>query len=176
MLLGAHLFSLGGYTLVFKYLIHQSDVQIVKQMYAGKPGSQKLIELKIPVHMPTVQDWTDYEPIVGQIELADGYYNYVGLKMTRDTMSLLCLPNHVKTQLVKENFIMAKDFTDVPMSKKGAEPLAKKVNLGYDHVYQVLDCTYTQLATLVKPVIVKEHIHLDHPYIESPGKPPNASC
>lgn len=176
MVLGVFLFNMGGYDLAFKYLIHQSDVQIVKKMYSEKNGSANLIELKIPVHMPTIQDWSEYEHITGQIELNDGYYNYVGLKMTRDTMSLLCLPNHVKDLLVKGNLIVAKNLNDVPLSKKGPEPVSKKVDQGYDNVYQVIKCDYRQFAEQINPVVTKEKIHPEHPYIESPGKPPNHSC
>jgi hypothetical protein len=176
VLLSAHLFSLGGYTLVFDYLINRSDVQLVKQVYENKTNSAKLIELKVPVHMPTIQDWPEYEHVVGQIQLHDGYYNYMGLKMTRDTMYLLCLPNHVKDQLVKGNLIVAKDLSDVPLSKKGAEPVSKKVNAGYDNVCQVVNCDYKQFADLVTPTTSKESLYSEHPYIESPGKPPNFSC
>lgn len=176
LVLGVFLFNMGGYDLAFKYLIHQSDVQIVKKMYNEKNGAAKLIELKIPVHMPTIQDWTEYAHISGQIELNDGYYNYVGLKMTRDTMSLLCLPNHVKDLLVKGNLIVAKNLSDVPLGKKGPDPVSKKVDQGYDNVYQVIRCDYRQFAEQMKLVVIKEKIHTDHPYIESPGKPPNYSC
>lgn len=176
MLLGIFVLNIGGYAFVFDYFIHRSDVQLVKQMYDNKRSSAKLIELKIPVHMPTIQDWSEYEHIVGQIQLNTGYYNYVGLKMTRDTMYLLCQPNHVKDQLVKAHLIIAKDLNDVPLSKKGAEPVSKKGSPGYDNVYQTIKCNYKQFATLVSPVVVKQYAQFDHPYIESPGKPPNSSC
>jgi hypothetical protein len=177
LLLGVHLFYLGGYTVVFQYFIHRSDVQLVKQMYDNKVDDAKLLELKVPVHMPTIQDWTEYEHIEGQIQLNNGYYDYVRLKMTRDTMYLICLPNNVKTNLVKANIIMAKNLNDVPLSKKGANnPLAKKADLGYDHVYQVPSCNYTPLAKLVKGFSNFRSYGLNDPYIESPGKPPNAAC
>jgi hypothetical protein len=176
LLLSAHLFNLGGYALVFRYFIQRSDREIVKQMYDNKVNSAKLLEIKIPVHMPTIQDWPEYEHIEGQIQLKDGYYNYVRLKMTRDTMSFICLPNTVKDHLVKGNLIVAKDLNDVPMSKKGAEPMSKKVNLGYDNFYQVINCNYKPSAELITPVDYSLLSHLDKPYIESPGKPPNFSC
>lgn len=176
ILLGAHLFMLGGYTLVFQYFIQRSDVEIVKQMYDNKESSAKLIELKVPVHMPTIQDWADYEHVTGQIQLSDGYYNYVGIKMTRDTMSLLCLPNHVKDKLVKANLIIAKDINDVPLSKKGAAPVMKKVIELYNEPYQLLKNDKRSFTELAKPVVYSSIQHPDHPYIESPGKPPNTSC
>ncbi|HTE00046.1 MAG TPA: hypothetical protein VK668_12210 [Mucilaginibacter sp.] len=176
-LLGVHLLNLGGYALVFQYFIHRSDVQIVKQMYDNKVNSKKLIELKVPVNMPTIQDWTEYEHIAGQIQLNDAYYNYVRLKMTRDTMYLICLPNTVKANLEKANVIMAKNLNDVPMSKKGTTaPSVKKVDFGYDHVYQVLKCDYTPLANMIRAIDLTPATHLADPYIESPGKPPNFSC
>ena len=178
LLLSVHLFYLGGYTLVFQYFINRSDVQIVKQMYDNKFDSTKLLELKVPVHMPTIQDWTEYEHIEGQIQLNNAYYNYVRLKMTRDTMYLICLPNSVKANLVKANVIMAKNLNDVPLSKKGAtnNPLTKKVNLVYDNVDQVLQCDYAPLSERAGIIVSPASAHLANPYIESPGKPPNAAC
>ena len=177
LLLSVHLFYLGGYTLVFQYFINRSDVQIVKQMYDNKFDSAKLLELKVPVHMPTIQDWTEYEHIEGQIQLNNAYYNYVRIKMTRDTMYLVCLPNNVKANLVKANVIMAKNLNDVPLSKKGAtNPLTKKVILVYDDVIQAEQCKYTPLTQLVRVLTSHQSSYLTNPYIESPGKPPNVAC
>ena len=177
MLLGAHLMMLGGYALLVDYFIKRSDTEIVKQMYAAKPGSQKLMELKIPVHMPTIQDWTEYVHVVGQIQLNDGYYNYVGIKMSRDTMSLLCLPNHVKDKLVKAHLIIAKDINgNVPISKKGAEPLTKKISSGYDNVYQLVNCDFKPIGSHINVVTNGILPTVPDPYIASPGKPPNVSC
>ena len=177
LLLSAHLINIGGYVLVYQYFIHKSDVEIVKQMYDNKINSAKLLELKVPVNMPTIQDWTEYEHIEGQIQLNNAYYNYVRLKMTRDTMYLICLPNNVKANLLKANVIMAKNMSDVPLSKKGpATPSAKKINSGYDNVYQLVECKYAQLPELVRVVNNSYSSHLTSPYIESPGKPPNFSC
>jgi len=176
VLLGAHLFTLGGYAFVFDYLMHRSDVEIVKQMYDNKKDAVKLLEIKIPVNMPTIQDWPEYEHIEGQIQLNGAYYNYVRLKMTRDTMSLICLANTTKANLAKTNIIIAKDFNDVPLSKKGAQPLAKKVTLGYDNVYQVIKCDYKPYANVLRTSDQTKTFSLEHPYIESPGKPPNAFC
>src|SRR6185312_12637225 len=168
---------LGGYTLLCDYFIDRSDTEIVKQMYNGKPGSAKLIELKVPVHMPTIQDWPEYVDIVGQIQLKDGYYNYVALKMSRDTMSLLCLPNHVKDKLVKAHLIIAKDINgNVPLNKKGSDPLTKKAVSGYDNVDQVVKCDYQPFAQQVRLIYNISIQHHENPYVESPGKPPNFSC
>ena len=167
---------LGGYTLLVDYFIKRSDSEIVKTMYNGNTGSAKLMELKIPVNMPTIQDWTEYVHVVGQIQLKEGYYNYVAIKMTRDTMSLLCLPNHVKDKLVKANLIIAKDLNgNVPINK-GADPISKKVTSGYDNVFQIVKCDFKPFGKISTPIYITQIVHLSCPYIEAPGKPPNFSC
>ena len=177
MLLTVHLFYLGGYMVVFQYFMHRSDVQIVKQLYDNKIDNVKLVELKVPVNMPTIQDWPEYEHIQGQIQLNNAYYNYVRLKMTKDTMYLICLQNDIKTKLEKANVIMAKNVNDAPLSKKGATNSSnKKADQVYDHVYQILKCDYTPLAKLVKETITFHLTRLSNPYIECPGKPPNTAC
>ncbi|MDB5025146.1 MAG: hypothetical protein JWP78_2901 [Mucilaginibacter sp.] len=146
-------------------------------MYENKVSAQKLVELKVPVNMPTIQDWAEYEHIEGQIQLNNAYYNYVRLKMTRDTMYLICLPNNAKANLIKANVIMVKNLNDVPLSKKGANnSTTKKAEWGYDNVYQVVKCDYKPPAELVREINNTLAVDLTNPYIESPGKPPNTSC
>ncbi|MGN6397280.1 MAG: hypothetical protein ACTHMI_17055 [Mucilaginibacter sp.] len=175
VLLGIHLFSIGGYTLLYRYYMHQSDVQIVKEIFDNKVNDAKLIELKIPVHMPTVQDWDEYEVIQGQIQLKDTYYNYVRMKLTRDTMYFVCIPNNVKTRLAKANVIAAREFSDVPFSKKGHEAPVKKVNSLSDYTLETFGYTYTNFETHITSVNRRVSFILDSPFIESPGKPPNFS-
>jgi hypothetical protein len=172
VLLSVHLFNLGGYALVYQYFINQADVQMVKQIYSSKINDAKFIELKIPVHMETITDWSDYEVIAGQIQLKDAYYNYVKLKMTRDTMYFICLPNKAKTQLVKANIITAKQINDVPLSKKG-DTAAKKVNSLSEYNLQAFNYQYSVMGASLKPNYCSEIADPIHPYIGSPGKPPN---
>jgi hypothetical protein len=174
VLLSIHLFSMGGYSLLFQYYIHQSDVQMVKQIFDNKIDDTKLIEIKIPVNMPTIQDWSEYEVIQGQIQLKNAYYNYVRLKMTRDTMYFICIPNTVKTQLVKANIITAKEINDVPLTKKGQQAPLKKVNTSLsEYNLQAFQYRYADFETRIKPVAKTVHFTLNSPFIDSPGKPPN---
>lgn len=177
LLLCMQLFYLGGYMLAFQYFMNKSDDQIVSQLYSNGTNSSKLIKLKIPVHMPTLDDWTDYANIQGQVQVKDSYYNYVRLKMTKDTLYLICLPNTVKANLAKANIIMTKNLNDIPLSKRGANNSStKKAESTYDHFYQIVKCDYVPLAELIKVTPHLEVTHLSSPYIESPGKPPNIAC
>lgn len=173
ILLGIHLFNMGGYSLLFQYYIHKSDVQMVKQIFDNKIDNAKLLEIKIPVNMPTVQDWTEYEVVQGQIQLKDAYYNYVRLKMTRDTMYFICIPNTVKTRLVNANIITAKEINDVPLSKKGHDTTIKKVNTLSEYNLQAFQYNYLAFETQLKPGNKSVSFKLNSPFIDSPGKPPN---
>ena len=172
-LLCAHLLNWGGYAVFLQYFMHRSDEQIVKQMYDTRFDNSKLIEIKVAVNMPTVQDWSDYQNIQGQIQYKGSYYNYVRLKMTKDTMSFMCLPNTVKNHLEKARQVAEKNMADVPLNKKGHEASSKKADFGYDNVYDIVKCDYTQFAVQLNHITNNGFSRLTNPYIESPGKPPN---
>jgi hypothetical protein len=146
---------------------------MVKQIYSNAINDSHFIELKIPVHMPTITDWDDYEVVAGQIQLKDAYYNYVKLKMTRDTMYFVCLPNKTKTRLVHANIITAKEIADVPLSKK-TDAAAKKVNSAIsEYNLQAFQYQHLVFETAVAPNYGAVSTSLNFPYIDSPGKPPN---
>jgi len=174
ILLSVHLFNLGGYALLFQYYIQKSDTQMVKQIFDNKIDSNKFIEIKIPVHFPTMQIMDDYVVLEGQIQLKDVFYNYVKMKMTRDTMYFVCIPNTSKTRLVNANIITAKEINDIPLSKKGHhDPLAKRINTLSEYHLQAFLYSYAEFETLLKQIRRSEPYHLNHPFINSPGKPPN---
>jgi hypothetical protein len=175
-LLSIHLFSMGGYALLFQYYIHQSDVKMVKEIFDNKVDNAKLIEIKIPVNMPTIQDWDEYEVITGQIQLKDAYYNYVRLRMTRDTMYFVCVPNTNKTRLVNANIITAKEINDVPISKKGHDAAVKKVNTLSEYNIQAFQYNYVAPEMQLKPNDKSIFVKITDPFISSPGKPPNFGC
>jgi hypothetical protein len=175
LLLNVHLFNLGGYQFVFQYFIHQSEVQIVKEIYENKIDATKLVEIKIPVHLPGIQKWKDYVRVNGQLQLKGVYYNYLRYKMSPDTMSFICIANSVKTRLVSANLIIAKEINDVPLSKKGHDNL-KKASFGNDYSFQVVNYQFIAFSTLLKHIENPIVYQLNNPYIELPGQPPNFAC
>jgi len=107
-----------------------------------------LVSVKVPVKMPTIEDWKDYVPIAGQIQFENNSYNYVKLRMTRDTLYLLCIPNYKKTRLINQNIINARKIADIPNSKKDRVPFGKLSTLS-DYNCQVVKYIFiTPIATL----------------------------
>ena len=146
---------------------------MVKQIFDNKINEAQLLEIKIPVNFPTVTDWNDYEEIAGQIQLKDAFYNYVRLKITRDTMYLICLPNTFKTRVVNANIIAAKEISDVPLTKNGHNPATKKGNLFSEFKIAAFQYYHSRFGIFLKHGPTSISLDFNRPFIDSPGKPPN---
>jgi len=96
-----------------------------------------LVSVKVPVKMPTIDDWNDYVPIAGQVQFQNNSYNYVKMRMTKDTLYLMCIPNYKKTRLISQNIINARKIADIPNSKKDHVPFGKLSTLS-DYNCQVV--------------------------------------
>lgn len=172
-MLAVLVFNMGGYMLLFQYSIHESDQFANEQISKGFYKPDELVEIKIPVRMPYVQEQRQYENISGQIQLRGNCYNYVALKMTRDTMYVKCVPNYTKTKLVNDNVINAKEVSDSPLAKKNHTPPVKKS--GIDNEY---NCTIALFNLAVParalhiPFIYAEPKTLNV-YLSALGQPPD---
>lgn len=125
-LLSIHLFNLGGYHLLYQYFIYQSDKVMNEHIARNMYNIHDLVEVKVPVHLSISSDWTEFETITGQIQFREDCYNYVKLKLTRDTIYVMCVPNYEKTRLINANIICAKSIADLPAGKHDNLPSLKK--------------------------------------------------
>jgi hypothetical protein len=175
VLLAVHLFYAGGYVILFQYLINQSNQFIENQISKGLYNPKDLIELKLPVHLPNVQSWSDYLPVSGQLQLKDESYNYVKLKVTQDTLYIKYVPNYRTTRLINANIICAKNVSDLPSGKRDTTSSFKKINFDVislerlrlserrprpdGHQYKIYDMAY-----------------MKNPALDTPFMPPDLSC
>ncbi|MFA6084305.1 hypothetical protein [Mucilaginibacter sp.] len=174
MMLAVLVFNMGGYMLLFQYFINESDQFANEQISKGYYKTDELVEIRIPVRMPYVQEQRQYENISGQIQLRGNCYNYVALKMTRDTMYVKCIPNYVKTKLVNDNVITAKEVSDTPLSKKNQLPLVKKTGLDNDYNYTVTLFDLSVPAKAIRSQLVYIAPKTLHTYLSLPAQPPEA--
>jgi hypothetical protein len=170
------LFNLGGYGLFFQYMINRSDNKIIDRINNNHYHNSDLVEVKIPVDLPTLQDWTEFEAVGGQVQFKNNKYNYAEIKMTRDTLYLLVIPNHDRTKLVNANIIYAKQVNDIPLSKKSHNSLIKK---------SISESEYRYIQLSYKATIPVNHINyyrdyaffnIIKPFLGIPGQPPEASA
>ncbi len=125
MLLGCHLFYIGGALAVHEYLSYRADQFYNEQAGKGLYNVKELTEVIIPVKLSQAEDWKAYEDVSGHIQFGEHSYNYVKMKLTRNAMYLMCIPNYEKTQLIEQNVINAKGAKEVPVPKKAHAPQFK---------------------------------------------------
>jgi hypothetical protein len=171
ILLAVQLFNIAGPLLLYQYLVYQSEKLFEEQISKNNYEPDDLFEVKIPVKMSTVQDWTDYAYISGRVEFKSTDYNYVKLKMTRDTIYLMCVPNYKTTKLSTNNIIDAKGVPEIPVNKKEHVPFGKTSTPGLFGY-----CT-PQYGFFVPALIVSANPHdslssIVNPAIAFPGEPP----
>ncbi|MEO6151081.1 MAG: hypothetical protein ABIN95_09475 [Mucilaginibacter sp.] len=165
------LFNIGGYALVFNYLIYRSDSSISEQINNSSFKPAELVEIKIPVHL-NIQDWVEYKPVTGQVKVANVSYTYSELRMTRDTLYMKCIPNHDKARLVDAKTNYNKQVNDLPVSKKSNAPLSKKST--DENYYRYYTLQYHALPQVIKKEAGYSNVPADilTALIDIPGQPP----
>jgi hypothetical protein len=174
-MLAVLMFNMGGYILLFNYFINQTDDFANEQISKGLYKPEELVEIKIPTRMPYIQEQREYLPVSGQIELSGRNYNYVALKLTRDTMYVKCVPNYEKTRLVNENVISAKDVSDTPLQKKNHAQMEKKSGIDSEYNFTILlfDPRLNGLAVQRSFTYSTPKLTITH--LSAPGQPPELS-
>jgi len=166
------LFNIGGQLAIHQYLIFASDRLFNEQINKGNYKVDDLFEVKIPVKMPTIQDWTEYASICGQVQFKNNSYNYVKIKMTRDTVYLVCVPNYEKTRLMAQNIINARQVNDIPINKKEHVPFGKANSADVYHSQLTQFKFPVPVATLTKNNDDRTANILKR-FIACPGQPPD---
>jgi hypothetical protein len=166
------LFNLGGYDLFFQYMIGRSDNKIINRINHNHYRNSDLVEVKVPVHLPTLQDWTEFEQVSGQVQFKNNKYNYAEIRMTRDTLYLLVIPNHDRTKLVNANIIYAKQISDIPSSKNARNSSVKKSISESEYLYVTLNCRPATPLEFAKGYRSYAFLNIISPSLDVPGKPP----
>jgi hypothetical protein len=127
LLLGVHLFNLGGYRLVFSKLENKVGAQMVARIDRLEYNDQDLIEVKVPVNLPYQTNWQEFERYDGEIQIAGVHYNYVKRKLQNDTLILMCIPNTDKMKLFNARETFFSLVNDMQQNENGKDhPLPVK--------------------------------------------------
>jgi hypothetical protein len=168
------LFNIGGQLAFHEYLVYQSDKFFNDQISKHHYNIDDLAEIRIPVNIPCMPQQEGYENISGRVQFGSTAYNYVKIKMTRDTMYLMCIPNYATTQLSSQNIIYVKQIPDIPVPKKEHVPFGK-INL--------MVCNYqAENYKFLTPVITTTNnftgnqFYIPASSISGPCQPPDAKA
>ena len=124
-LLFIQLFNIGGNLALRQYFKFKSDKFYKLQSGKGLYNIKDLTEIKLPVQTHVSADWPEYEKVSGVIQFEDISYNYVKMKMTRNAIYLMCVPNYQTTRLNDGNVLNVKGVKNVPVPQKEHVPPVK---------------------------------------------------
>jgi len=153
-----------------QYFAYLSDRFFNEQISKGLYNINELTEVKIPANMPGITGWKNYENITGQIQFGDASYNYVKMKITRNALYLMCVPNYNTTHLSAQNIIQAKQVKGIPVPKKDHVPFGKTTVLD-NFNFAFLQFTFTSPDSPVTAV-VQLCQQLAHHFPDIPEQPP----
>ena len=145
-------------------MVFQDKLQ--KHQYA----EHELVELRVPLHLPYLSDWNDFEQYHGETTINGNHYRFVKRKLEKGELVLLCIRNQQRDNISKAGNDYFKQVNDLPVEKKGknnqklvksglndisciepglSEPFGSTLKPKYCFFYQVL--TSVEPATPTKP-------------------------
>lgn len=145
---------------------------MVRQLDDKQYSDTELIEVKLPLHLPYLSNWNDYERIDGEMEYNGIYYNYVKRKVCNDTLFLLCLPNQSKTRFYHARHEYARQVNGAPSRDNNDKPLVKKINITTEYNQPLLQFSFTCWAEPVGSPHYNLVARLIHPFIDAQYRPP----
>ena len=175
VLLAIYLFNIGGQLTLHPYFAYLSDRFFTEQTRKGMYYTGDLTEITIPLNMPAIADWKNFENISGQIQFENVSYNYVKMKITRTAMYLMCVPDYQTTRFSGRNIINAMQAKSVPVPKRDHVPYGKIV-FGGQFNFTFAQFAFSNTAKTVDGIIVPASPGLAFQCRDIPEQPPRSSC
>ena len=120
-----HLFPVPGQLLLRQVVVYRTHKLYEKRASQFIYSEDDLAEIKIPVDMPSDNDWTSYQPVRGRVDFDNASYNYFSIKIIGHVMYLMCAPYYESGHLSNENVIKVNGLADMPVPQKDHVPEIK---------------------------------------------------
>jgi hypothetical protein len=122
-LLGLLLFNWIGYRLVSDVMALKASENLEAALDQDNYDESSLIEMRVPLHLPYQNNWSDFERFNGEIEIAGVHYKYVKRKVERGELVVMCIPNEKRTKIESSRddyFMLMNDLDqDAQATKSG---------------------------------------------------------
>lgn len=124
-----------GYKAFYFYQLQNADSRLELKIQNFKIPNDRLITIKIPVKMPYLADWGDYQPMEGEVVYKQETYRYIKKKIARDTVFLVCIDHSEKTQLENRSNDFFKKVNDLT-TDVNKKPVLKQVKNDFFESYK----------------------------------------
>jgi hypothetical protein len=120
ILLALLAFNWLGYRLFINLLEEKASVSLQQKLDRDQYDNKRLVEIKVPVNLPYLSNWSQFEKYQGETEINGIHYKYVKRKLVNDTLILLCIPNDSKNELRTAQSEYFKQVNDLQGNNKKA--------------------------------------------------------
>lgn len=100
LLLGMLFYNWYGYRWLMLWQQQEANTRLEARLDNKDYQESSLIEFRIPIDLPYQNDWTDFEPCEGEIEIDGVHYKYVKRKVQDGMLILKCIPNNAKQEII----------------------------------------------------------------------------
>ena len=154
LLLALLAFNWFGYRLYMDLLEQKASTALQTRLDNNQYDQEKLVEVKIPVNLPYLSNWSAFEKYQGETEINGIHYKYVKRKLVNDTLILLCISNEAKNELRSVQSDYFKKVNDIQNDDK-------KSGHGKDHSVKIPITDYllkeTNMMLELKPDAAQHH-------------------
>jgi hypothetical protein len=166
-------FNWYGYRLFLHLIEKRSDVALQEKLNKHEYVAQELVELRVPVNLPYLSDWDQFESYEGETTINGHHYRYVKRKLEKGQLILLCIPNQDKDKLKTAGDEYFKQINDLPVEKK-AKNGKKILKSNLNDISSLEPDLSDDYHHCVKQKFAGYHLHFSSVKPPPPAQPPNA--
>lgn len=173
------LFNTYGYKLLMHYVEQKQQLAIEQQLNNNQYDEASLIEIKVPLSVPYLSEWKEFERVDGEIEYKDVHYKYVKRKIEKGYLILKCIPNESKTRIVNAKdafFKLVNDLqTQTPVKKSSGDNHTAKA-FSFEYCQKTIAWNFSDLPLSLTFNKIDYAGSLLSAVICSPEQPPETVC
>ncbi len=162
-----------------RYVEHRQGLAIEQQLNNNQYDEASLIEIKVPLSVPYLSEWKEFERVDGEIEYKDVHYKYVKRKIEKGFLILKCIPNESKARIMNAKnafFKLVNDLqTQTPAKKSAGENHSVKT-FSFEYCQRTITWNFSDLPLSLTFSNYDHTGSLLSAVICSPEQPPENSC
>lgn len=118
-------FNFYGYRLLINYMQLQQTNYLAQKLDRQLYNDYELISIKTTLNLPYYSSSPEFERTYGSITIDGIDYEYVKKRVYKDTLELLCIPNHEKTKMQW----VTNELTKILVNGENSIPLKKTTTI-----------------------------------------------
>lgn len=176
LLLIVQAYGSGGSLILHQYLSWRMANFYNEQASKGLYDVHDLKEIAIPVNLPGIHDWKNYENIRGQIQFGEQAYNYVQMRVTSSKLYLKCIPTYTETRFNANNVLHAAPVKGIPVPQKEHVPY-----VGISFADVLITQSFDPIDFKIFEIKLASHevfcfVFEADRHVKMPKEPPKANC